>query len=172
MKWIKCSDRLPKKDQEVLIYTKETWNCRDDYGKYFIYGLCTYDSEQKCFFCIEDCAYCYLENTTHWAAPEPPKEREAMKKYKIKNPYVEAVKYRKGMEDYFVCGLRWIPCFEQVNNYCDMDSTTCKYRQPLIISEITGVTAVCSTDYIVKVNGETKVMNEDDFNKQYELVEE
>lgn len=97
-----------------------------------------------------------------------------MKKYKIKNPYVEAVKYRKGMEDYFVCMRRAFGgavCDEYEYAGCDKDYKTCPHRLAMLETE-TGDKSVDSTDYIVKVNGETKVMNEDDFNKQYELVEE
>jgi hypothetical protein len=72
MEWIKCSDKLPQKDLECLIYdiNKQIYNACFN-GQYFYTG--EYDIE--------------IEDVTHWMPlPEPPKMIHEFCKFRRKVP--------------------------------------------------------------------------------------
>lgn len=60
MEWIKCSDRLPEKDKNILLYDSEWEELEAGY----------YDTDE---FCNSD-GKPFTGNITHWAKIEKPKD--------------------------------------------------------------------------------------------------
>ena len=65
MNWIKCSDRLPEEDKEVIFYNKFRWT----------FHVGAYNSAAEVWEC--DWEKLEAEDVSYWAEiPEPPKEDE------------------------------------------------------------------------------------------------
>ncbi len=68
--WIKCSDKLPDNDQQVLTYGIKLENIHDD-----SLPIITAIFHKKKFISDHFCESSYIENVTHWMPlPNAPEE--------------------------------------------------------------------------------------------------
>ncbi len=68
MKWIKCSDRLPKNEETVLIYFKNPKLSEGFIGQ----GIYTIDGDKTWMILNINHNKYTREYITHWMLPEPP----------------------------------------------------------------------------------------------------